>query len=172
MRSLILAPAALAACIALVGCDSGKEPRKLSDKEASRIVANVNRGASFQIEPEPILEEQVKKLRFRSAGCVFSPGTGGHGAIALAMKEAGYIKVDGEIVRFAADSGSRELRPGVRTRYFGTTYWFKLALTDADGGAHLTVGDHADVVVFDSEGKIWCDETAVPAKAPESSAAR
>ena len=88
-----------------------------------------------------------------------------HAGQLLAMKEAGYIKVDDEIVRFAADSGSAELRPGVRTRYFGTTYWFRLALTDKDGGAHLIVGDHADVIVFDSEGKIWCDDEA-PAATP------
>ena len=68
-----------------------------------------------------------------------------------------YMKVEGEMVRFAADSGSPEIRPGVRSRYFGTSHWFRLSFTDTNGGAHLTVGDHADNIVFDAEGKVWCD---------------
>jgi hypothetical protein len=160
--------------LALVACDGddGQPDRKLSDKDASAIVKQVN-DASVPIQPEPILEHEVNRLRFRSAGCVFSPGTGGHGAMALAMKEAGYMKVAGEMVRFAADDGSAMLKQGIRARYFGTSHWFKLTFTDDQGGAHLIVGDHADNIVFEAEGKAWCDAaasgaTAQPSPAPGS----
>ncbi|MBO9498434.1 MAG: hypothetical protein J7496_10415 [Novosphingobium sp.] len=148
--SLLLA---LAAC---GGANDDQSDKTLSNKAATEIVKQVN-DASVPIQPEPILEHEIKRLRFRSAGCVFSPGSGGHGAMVLAMKEAGYMKVDGEMIRFAADSGSPEIRPGVRSRYFGTSHWFRLSFTDKAGGAHLTVGDHADNIVFDAEGKVWCD---------------
>lgn len=154
----------LSAALILTACD---DTPKVDNRDASKIVAEVNRGPSFQIEPRPILEAEVKQLGFRSAGCVFSPGAGGNGAMVLAMKEAGYMKFGGEIVRFAADSGSRELREGVRTRYFGNTHLFLLSLTDQQGGAHLIVEDHNDQVVFDSYGKIWCDELP-PVVTPES----
>lgn len=164
MRRMI----AISLCLALVACGESKEERKLENKRASEVVKRVN-DASVPIEPEPILEYEIDQLRFRSAGCVFSPGAGGHGAMALAMKEAGYMKVKGEMVRFAADSGSAEIRPGVRSRYFGTSHWFKLGFTDKDGGAHLTVGDHADNIVFDAEGKAWCnDETTSATPSPGS----
>ena len=154
MRRLIL----LGLCAGLAACggDGGKPDDRLSDKEASEIIKHVN-DASIPIVPEPILEHEIKRLQYRSTGCVFSPGVGGHGAMALAMKEAGYIKVDGEMIRFASDSGSAMLPQGIRARYFGTSHWFKLSFTDNSGGAHLVVGDHADNIVFEAEGKAWCD---------------
>ena len=150
---------ALAACGGSDDDGNGKPDRKLSNRDASAIVKQVN-DASVPIEPQPILEHEIKRLRFRSAGCVFSPGTGGHGAMVLAMKEAGYIKVKGEMVRFAADDGSAMLKQGIRARYFGTSHWFKMSFTDDQGGAHLIVGDHADNIVFESDGKAWCDTSA------------
>jgi hypothetical protein len=158
--------------LALVACGGGDERqpyRKLSDKDATAIVKQVN-DASVPIQPEPILEHEIRRLRFRSVGCVFSPGTGGHGAMVLAMKEAGYIKVKGEMVRFAADDGSAMLKQGIRARYFGTSHWFRLTFTDDQGGAHLIVGDHADNIVFESEGKAWCDGT-VPGASEQPSPA-
>ncbi len=147
---------AIGALALLAGCDDAKPESKLSNREASAIVKQVN-DASVPIQPQPILEPEIARLRYRSPGCVFSPGIGGHGAMALAMTEAGYIKVDGELVRFAADGGSALLPHGIRARYFGTSHWFRLTFTDKDGGAHLTVGDHVDNIVFDAEGKVWCD---------------
>lgn len=152
MRRLI----ALGLVTLLAACGDDEPKHELTAKEASKIVKQVN-DATLAIQPQPILEQEIERLRFRSAGCVFSPGAGGHGAMALAMKEAAYMKVENELVRFAADSGSPEVRPGVRSRYFGTTNWFRLSFTDDKGGAHLTVGDHADHIVFDAEGKVWCD---------------
>jgi len=147
----------LCALFVLAACGDAEPKHKLTAREASKIVKQVN-DATLAIQPQPILEQEIERLRFRSAGCVFSPGAGGHGAMALAMKEAGYMKVENELVRFAADSGSPEIRPGVRSRYFGTTNWFRLSFTDGDeGGAHIIVGDHADHIVFDAEGKVWCD---------------
>lgn len=158
MRRLI----ALSSLAMLAACGDDEPKHKLTSQEASRIVKQVN-DATLAIQPQPILEQEIERLRFRSAGCVFSPGAGGHGAMALAMKEAAYMKVENELVRFAADSGSPEIRPGVRSRYFGTTNWFRLSFTDGEGGAHLIVGDHADHIVFDAEGKVWCDSDAAEA---------
>lgn len=143
---MLLAAGALAAC--------EKEP-EMSNKAATEVVERVN-SPTIMIQPQPILEHEINRLRFRSAGCIFSPGSGGHGAMVLAMQEAGYMKFGDEIVRFAADSGSADLKDGVRERYFGTSHWFRIAFTEADR-AHLTVGDHADHIVFEADGKIWCD---------------
>lgn len=161
-------------CLALAACGSdddgnGKPERKLSDKDASALVKQVN-DASVPIVPEPILDYEIKRLRFRSAGCVFSPGTGGHGAMVLAMQEAGYMRVQDQMVRFAADDGSAMLKQGIRARYFGTSHWFKLTFTDDQGGAHLIVGDHADNIVFESDGKAWCDTNAPSASSQPSPA--
>ncbi|MBS1239381.1 MAG: hypothetical protein H6R45_87 [Proteobacteria bacterium] len=144
----------LCAGLALAAC--GDESRQVSGREAGKIVEEVNRGPAVPVAPQPILETEIAKLRYRSGGCVFSPGSGVHGAMALAMEEAGYMKFKNKIERFAADSGSPLLRDGARVRYVGESHLFRLTLTEP-GRGRLIIEDAFARVVFDAEGKVWCD---------------
>jgi len=145
----------LCAAAVLAACGSAPH-REVSDEEATAIIKRVNRGPVFPVDPQPILEQEIAKLKYRGGGCVFSPGNGERGAMALAMKEAGYMKFDGTIVRFAVDSGSTALPDGARTRYVGTSHLFRLRLT-AEGRGHLVVEDGSKRPVFEQDGKVWCD---------------
>jgi hypothetical protein len=151
----------LALAAMLSGCgDRDGNATDLSDEEARDAVKEINRGPFQPLEPQPILESELEKLDFRSGGCVFSPAGGGHGAMALAMQEAGYMKLDGKLERFAADSGSAELLEGARTRYVGQRYLFLLGLLE-EGRGRLVVEDWSKRVVFDIEGAVWCDPLKV-----------
>jgi hypothetical protein len=137
---LVLAIAALAAC---------------KGESNTAMIENINRGTAILLEPQPILEGELAGLPMRSGGCVFSPANGGHGAMALAMQKAGYMKFDGKIVQFMADSGSTALPHGARRRYFGLAHIFVIE-TDGKGDGKLTVEDAQGHIAFESEGKVWC----------------
>lgn len=143
----------LAAAILLAGCQ--ETPPEGYGEVFSR--EEFNRRIALPLQPQPILESEIEDLEFLGRGCVFSPAGGGHGAMVLAMEQAGYMKFNDKIVRFAADSGSSILRNAVRERYIGTTHLFRLTFADEDR-ARLTVEDSYGNIVFEEVGRVWCDE--------------
>ncbi len=162
MRQFVLAALALlAACHDAAPSPEKSEDRAAAARKLSAYAKQANRGPMIAIEPQPILEQELEKLKYRSGGCVFSPGDGERGAMALAMTEAGYMKFDDRIVRFAADSGSPGLSQGARTRYVGATHLFHLQLGE-EGRGRLTVEDPEHRVLYDQEGKVWCNSQPRP----------
>lgn len=120
--------------------------------------------------PEPVALSaitfpDVERENLFGAGCNFAPAGGGMGAVAMAQNEAGYLKIDDKVVRFAPDAGSKELFYGARQKYTGTSNSFELTLggegkqsgyevTDYSG--RLVVRDRADRVVYDAKGLVQC----------------
>ena len=152
------------ALLALAACSA--EP---SEEERQAAVAEVE--ANQAPAPETLALEgigypDIEKNDLYGAGCSFAPDGGGLGAVAIAMAEEGYLKRKGEILTFAADSGSRELPYLARSKYDGKAYSFSLAIDEASGApsgmetsdysGELTVEDQYGGVVYQATGIVQC----------------
>ena len=152
------------AVLALTACSS--EP---GEQERQAAVAEVEANQTPSPETlvlEPITYPDIEENNLFGAGCSFAPDGGGVGAVAIAMAEDGYLKRNGEVLKFAADSGSRELPYLARREYDGTAYSFTLDIDDASGApsgmessdysGSLTVRDAYEAVVYEATGIVQC----------------
>jgi len=146
--------------------DQGGAAAKAREDEAA--IAAVE--AAQTPPPQPvnlsaITFPDIERENLFGAGCNFAPAGGGMGAVAMAQGEAGYLKIDNKVVRFAPDAGSGELFYGARRKYTGTTNSFELTL-DGEGkqsgyevtdySGRLVVRDSVDRVVYDAKGLVQC----------------
>ena len=120
--------------------------------------------------PQPVMLSaitfpDVERENLFGAGCNFAPADGGMGAVAMAQNEAGYLKIDNKVVRFAPDAGSGELFYGAKEKYTGTSNSFELTVDGAgkqsgyevtDYSGRLVIRDSADRVVYDAKGLVQC----------------
>ena len=152
------------ALLALAACSA--EP---SEEERQAAVAEVEANqtpAPEELALEPIDYPDIEQNDLYGAGCNFAPDSGGMGAVAIAMAEEGYLKRKGEILTFAADSGSRELPYLARSKYDGKAYSFSLDIDEAseaptgietsDYSGELTVEDQYGGVVYQATGIVQC----------------
>ena len=157
-----------AGLLVVAGCGQEMTPEERAAEEERQIamVEEANRGPLVPIDPQPILFPDIEQNDLFGMSCAFAPEGGGLGAIMLAMVEDGYMKLDGEIVHFSADSGSAELPYGARAEYDGTAYAVELAIEEEGGrqvaseainyDGHLTVRDANGRVVYDRSGEVQC----------------
>lgn len=164
MRWLVLVGAAvLAAC---GGNELSPEEQAAQDARDIAAVEAASEIPAETIVPQKILYPDIEANNLYGVSCAFAPEGGGLGAIALAMEDAGYLKLDDEIVRLAADKGSTELPMATRSKYDGKAYSFELTLDDAKGEqdgietvnypAQLTIRDRGGNVGFASAGIAQC----------------
>ena len=161
-------PRTLIALLALAACAEEQSPEEKAASDA-RAVAEVKASQEpppQALSPQPIHYPDIEKYGLYGAGCSFAPKGGGMGAVALAMADEGFMKRDGELLRFAADKGSPELPYLARRKYDGKVYSFTLDLDEASGersgmetsdyGAALTVEDEKGRVVYRAVGLAQC----------------
>ena len=152
------------ALLALAAC--AEEP---TEQERQAAVAEVEANqapAPEELALETIGHPDIEQQEIYGAGCSFAPDGGGMGAVAIAMAEEGYLKRKGEILTFAADSGSRELPYLARSKYDGKAYSFSLDIDEAseapsgmetsDYSGELTVEDQYGGVVYQATGIVQC----------------
>lgn len=163
MRHLVL----LGACLLpACGSEMSAEERAAADERAIAAVEAHQAPPALPVAPEKILYPDIEKNDLFGTSCAFAPEGGGLGAIALAMEDAGYLKLDGEIVRLAADKGSGDLPMGAYRKYDGKANSFRLEL-DREAGkqdgiettnypASLTILDAGDRVVYEASGIAQC----------------
>ena len=163
MRRLIL----LGACL-LAACGSGMtaEEQAAADERAIAAVEAHQAPPVLAVVPEKILYPDIEKNDLFGTSCAFAPEGGGLGAIALAMEDEGYLKLDGEIVRLAADKGSGDLPMGAHRKYDGKANSFRRELDEPAGRqdgietinypARLTILDASDRVVYEASGISQC----------------
>jgi len=165
MRSPVILTAL---ALALSSCDQqpSSEQQQVEDEADIAAVEALQKAPPTPIDPDPILYPDIERNKLYGASCAFAPEGGGLGAIALAMADAGYMKIDGAIQRFAPDPGSKEQPLGTRVEYDGRSYSFTLALGAGEGrqsgqettdfSATLTVRNPGDEVVYRSKGIAQC----------------
>ena len=152
----------------LVACgdDLTPEEKNRADERDIAMVEKANRGEAVPVAPQPILFRDIESNNLYGASCAFVEEGGGIGSIALAMIDDGYMKIDGKLIRFAADKGSPEFPMGARARYVGKQYEFDLdrepghgrsaGLETVNYDGRLTVWDSKHNVVYDKPGLLQC----------------
>ncbi len=135
-----------------------------------RAVAMVE-AAQKQLPPRRTLQPQPLPSGIRlgavdqGAGCAFHIGANPKDPIFVAGPKRGQIKIDGALVGLSADSGSLEVRPGLRQQYDGKKISLEVA-RDADDTtnvapgtrwpAKLTIRDQYERPVYFGVGTMNC----------------
>ncbi len=99
-----------------------------------------------QVVPETIGYPDMEANDLLGLACSYAPGTS-MGVRVIARETDAWMKIDGELVRFAADPGSRELPANSRTLYNGRKYSLRL-----DIGEPVAEGEIEDATY---EGTMW-----------------
>jgi hypothetical protein len=138
--------------LAITGCSQESDPAEQAAEDA-RIVEMVHAANDApppieEVIPEAILYPDVEKEDLFGQSCAYAPGTS-MGARVIAREADAYMKIDGEMVRFAADPGARELSSHTRSLYNGRTYSLRLEIE----GEGKDDPNASESTVY--EGTIW-----------------
>lgn len=167
MRWLTTTPLILA--LAACGGELTQAERDAQDRALAEQVRDANEIAPplDEVVPDAILYPDMETHDLLGLACSYAPGTS-MGVRVIAREADAYMKIGGEMIRFAADPGSRELPAGTRTLYNSREYSLRLAIEDKgdavqapDGGAQLSEGtvwlrDRFDRVVYTGTGAVNC----------------
>lgn len=160
-----------ALAVLLSACSQEPTEEQLATKAREDEAAIASVEAAQTPPPQPlnlstITFADVERENLFGAGCNFTATGSATEPIAIAQGEAGYLKVDNRIERFAPDPGSARLPYNARERYTSTTRSFRLQFdtNDAQGSGYetvdykgkLTVRDERDRVVSETEGLVQC----------------
>ena len=158
----------ISAMLVLAACDREPTPEEQA-AEAARATAMVEAANNVmpplkQVTPEPILLPDIERYDLYGQACNYAPGTS-LGTRVVSREADAFVKIEGEVHRFAADPGSRELPMRTRTLYNGKEYSLRLALdgqeeaevdgaTDYEGS--VTLRDRYGRVVYEGVGLARC----------------
>lgn len=121
----------LAAC----GNQLSESERQAQDEALANRVREANDMAPplAEVVPDPILYPDMEAQDLLGLQCAYAPGTS-MGARVIARETDAWMKLDGEMIRLAADVGSRELPANTRSLYSGREYSLRLEVADQDEG--------------------------------------
>ena len=136
----------------LAGCGDGLSPEEqaAADERDVAMVEAANEAVEplRQVTPEAILLPDIERYDLLGEACSYAPGTS-LGARVIAREADAFMKIDGEIERFAADPGARELPMHTRSVYNSNDYSLVLALMDGAGEAQGETAAEAAVAATD-----------------------
>lgn len=161
----------IACCVlALACCACGetlmREEQEQRDREAVALVEQANgvEPAVSQLVPETILYPDMERHDIYGASCAYASGTS-LGVRVIARQADAYIKINGEMIRFAADPGARELAYGTRSLYNGRDYSLRLEIAGEGMQAGeemmeyegtVSLRDRYDRVIYSGTGSAQC----------------
>lgn len=158
-------PVLLAACgDELTAAEQAAQNEQLAERVRE---ANDIEPPLVELVPEPLLYDDIEANDLYGLACSYAPGTS-MGARVIAREVDAFVKIDGEVLRFAADPGSRELPAATRSLYNGREYSLRLEIVEkdtseeaTDGGAAFYEGsvwlrDRWDRVVYQGTGVVNC----------------
>jgi len=150
---LMLAGAALL----LSGCGDELPPEEqaAANERAVAVVEAANKTAPpvELVTPEPILLPDIERYDLLGQACSYAPGTS-LGARVIAREADAFMKIDGEIERFAADPGARELAMHTRSVYNSKGYSLVLALREDTGEGEERTSYEGSVTLRDASGRV------------------
>jgi hypothetical protein len=150
---------------ALAGCGEELSP----DEQARRnerdiaLVEKANRAMPplRQVTPEPLLYPDIERYDLYGEACSYAPGTS-FGVRVFAREADAFVKINGEIERFAADPGSRELPMHTRSLYNSKNYVLRLRIGEDDEAKERAEGGYeGSVQLFDEFGRVVYEGTGV-----------
>ena len=129
MRKLV--QGAGTALLLLAGCGDGLSPEEqaAADERDAALVEQANSAMPplRLVTTEPILLPDIERYDLLGEACNYAPGTS-LGARVISREADAFMKIDGEIERFAADPGARELPMRTRSVYNSKDYSLVLSL--------------------------------------------
>ena len=160
-KVVLLAAIGLAAC----GGEPDAGEQDIIDQQAISEVEQANAASPplEEVVPDPILYPDIERHDIYGATCSYAPGTS-LGARVIARQADAFMKIDGEIVRFAADPGARQLAMETRSLYNSREYSLRLDLKGepGEGGTlegEIALRDRYDRIVYRGTGAAQCGET-------------
>jgi hypothetical protein len=145
------------AALLLTGCggDDSPEEQSVTDERDVAMVEAANKAAPpvQLVTPEPILLPDIERYDLLGETCSYAPGTS-LGARVIAREADAFMKIDGEIERFAADPGSRELPMHTRSVYNSKGYSLVLALKEDGADAEPAPEGEPESDRSDLEGSV------------------
>ena len=154
--------------LSLAACGPDMSPAEKAEEDARGVAAvEQANNAEPPLEPvtlEPILYPDIERYDLFGMSCAYAPGTS-LGARVIARENDAFIKIGDEVIRLAADPGSRELPMRSRTLYTGKEYSLRLEIGEDgtqsgietvsyEGAAYLR--DRWGRVVFEGAGTVQC----------------
>ncbi|MBH5322579.1 hypothetical protein [Aurantiacibacter sediminis] len=134
----------------LLGCGNApsEDQRAAEDAAIADRVREANETGPpiEEVVPETISYPDMETNDLLGQGCAYAPGTS-MGVRVIARETDAYLKIDGEMVRFAADPGSRELPSNTRSLYNGRTHSLRLAVGE--------VAQEGEIEDTTFEGTMW-----------------
>ncbi|APE28687.1 hypothetical protein [Aurantiacibacter gangjinensis] len=159
---------ALALTIALACAACGNDVPPEQRAEDDRMLAEQVREANDtlppleEVVPEPIQYADMETNDLFGLACSYAPGTS-MGARVIARETDAYMKIDGEMLRFAADPGSRELPANSRSFYNGREFTLRLEVAEKEASddspfyeGTVWLRDRFDRVVYTGTGAVDC----------------
>ncbi|KHL25866.1 hypothetical protein PK98_04520 [Croceibacterium mercuriale] len=150
--------------LALIAACSDPDPQAAA-VDAEREIALVEQAnkappPARQVVPEAIGAPEMERHQLTGEGCNYAPGTS-LGARVLAGPQDAWMKIDGEMMRFAADSGATQLAAGSWDRYLSAGYELLLALAEDPSDHHydgtITLRDPHGRIVYRGTGYAQCN---------------
>ena len=170
------------ALLTLAGCGDEPSPEEQAASDA-RDVAMVEHANEVlpplkEVTPDPILVPDIERWDLYGEACNYAPGTS-LGTRVVAREADAFLKIEGEVVRLAADPGSRELPMHTRTLYSGKEYALRLAIGDTSTGEAQSDGatnyegtvqlrDQYGRVVYEGTGLVQCKASVGSASDPSA----
>ena len=160
---------ALAAAVLLLG-GCGEEPRTRGSAEKAAedardiaMVERMGREPFKPILPKPLGEIDMARYGLDRAGCAFRKQDE-KDPLFLAGPQEGFMRIGGDLNRYAAKTESAELPGGAHATYIGLTSWVELVrLPDEGTGAgqdrwpaRLIIHDAQERVAFQADGMVNC----------------
>lgn len=158
----------LALAVLLAGCGDehrAREEAKDAAEDARDIamVERMSREPFKPILPKPIGAVDMARYGLDRAGCAFRKQNA-QDPLFLAGSEEGFMRIAGDLNRYAAKTESAELPGGARATYVGLTSWVELVrLPDEGTGAgqdrwpaRLVIHDAQERVAFQADGVVSC----------------
>lgn len=157
MRGALQTLFGIATILSLSGCQRELSPEEQAQRDERDIAmveqANEAMAPLEPLTPEPLLYADIERYDLYGPACNYAPGTS-LGTRVVAREADAFMKVDGEVLRFAADPGARELPLRTRSLYNGREHVLRLQI-DTERGPDGETGDfEGSVTVFDKHGRV------------------
>lgn len=154
---------ALTALVLLSACDNDpdREDQTARDQRDVALVQKANSALPplEEIEPEPMTAGDFQRYDLKGQSCNYAPGTS-LGTRVVAREADAFVKIAGEMERFAADPGSRELPQHSRTLYSSKNYSLRVQIGGDESAAaregEVEIRDVHGRVVYDGTGPVTC----------------
>ena len=156
MRHALPTVLTLVLAAALSGCGDTVTPEEQAIKDERDIAmverANASAPPVLEVSPEPIGYPELERYDLMGTACNYAPGTS-FGTRVVAREVDAYVKINGKMLRLAADPGARELPAGSRSLYSGKAYSLQLAITGHGKPASNGTDYEGTVILRDAWGR-------------------